>query len=410
MKAIIKKGKATGKIFIPASKSVAHRMLIAASFFKGKTEIHNLPENDDVAATADCLKKMGVTIKFEGRDAFVYGIGTDFELNGSILDCRESGTTLRLLLPCALVNSGNFTMKGSNRLFMRPLSVYKDICNQNGILWKQDENSVTLSGQLHAGNYSFPGNISSQFVSGLLLALVHANGKSTLKLTGKTESASYIALTIQALKMFGFNVDFSNGEYVICGNQTGVSPLKISVPTDQSSAAFFGALNALGGNVEFVDFYNDGVQGDRVWKEYMEKICSGFCEISLADCPDLAPVLMALAAANNGAKFHDTARLRFKESDRGLAMAKELKKMNVNVEIGENSITVGNTLCAPNEPLYGHNDHRIAMALAVLLTKTGGEIDDAQCVKKSLPEFWSMLKKLNVDVTLLNDQGELIKC
>jgi len=400
VKVHVGKGRANGNVVIPGSKSVAHRYLIAAAFVNGTTDICHLPDNDDINATIRCLRALGAVISKTGDTATVFpadGIAP----TGTLLDCKESGTTLRLLIPQALLTGREVTFVGSGRLFARPLDIYENICRAQNIEWKQTENSLTVHGRLQPGNFSFPGNISSQFVSGLLFALPHLDGKSTLSLTGGVESAPYINLTLDALKKFGFEAFAeSAGKYSVCGNQHGTSAGRLNVPTDQSSAAFFGALNALGGSVTLKDFYDDGTQGDRVWNEYFNALICSTPTLSVADCPDLAPIIMAVAAVKNGVTLIDTARLRFKESDRGNAMAKELQKCGVSVDARENSIIVSGGAKAPHEHLYGHNDHRIAMSLAVLLTATGGgTIDDAECVAKSLPDFWKMLAALGISIT-----------
>lgn len=405
MKVKVGKGIASGSIVIPGSKSVAHRYLIAAAFASGTTNICHLPDNDDITATIRCLRALGAGISKNGDTATVFPTA-EIAPTGTVLDCKESGTTLRLLIPQALLTDHEVTFIGSGRLFARPLDIYENICRTQNIAWKQAQNSLTVHGRLQPGSFSFPGNISSQFVSGLLFALPHLGGKSTLTLTGGVESASYINLTLDALGKFGFEaIEEETGKYSVCGNQQGTSPGKLNVPTDQSSAAFFGALNALGGNVTMTDFYDDGTQGDRVWRDYFNALISGIPTLSVADCPDLAPIIMAVAAAGNGVTLIDTARLRFKESDRGNSMAEELRKCGVSVDVRENSIIVSGGAKAPDEPLYGHNDHRIAMSLAVLLTATGGgTIDDAECVAKSLPDFWKMLAELGISIITEKDQ------
>ena len=312
------------------------------------------------------------------------------------LDCGESGTTLRLLIPVALLGARPVKFTGAGRLFARPLSVYEAICRRDGLMWERTENSVTVCGPLGAGDFCFPGNISSQFVSGLLLALPHVDGDSRIRLTTEAESASYIGLTLHTLCTFGYDVRVSDGGYEIPGAQTGVTPCALRVPTDQSAAAFFGALATLGGEISMTGFTDDGAQGDRVWRQYIGQICAGYCELPVTDCPDLAPVLMAVAALHGGVTLRGTARLRFKESDRGAAMAEELAKFGVAVDVGQNEIRAVGRARRPESALCAHNDNRIAMSLAVVACAVGGVIEGAECVAKSLPEFWDMLTALGV--------------
>lgn len=397
-----------GAVRIPASKSIAHRALIAAALTPGRTVIHDLPDNRDVSATLDCLRHLGAEIEVSGCTARISGgtIDAGAELCDSTvggtdpltLDCGESGTTLRLLIPVALIGTRPVRFVGAGRLFARPLSVYEDICRRQGLMWERTEDSVTVCGPLCAGDFSFPGNISSQFVSGLLLALPHVCGDSRIRLTTETESASYIGLTLQTLRDFGYDVRVSDGGYDIVGARIGTTPGTLRVPTDQSAAAFFGALETLGGDIDMTGFIDDGAQGDRVWRQYIGRICAGDCTLSVADCPDLAPVLIAVAALHEGVTLRDTARLRFKESDRGAAMAQEMAKFGVTVDVGQNELRVVGCARSPREALCAHNDHRVAMSLAVVACVVGGEIEGAESVAKSLPEFWDMLTALGVPI------------
>lgn len=402
MRVTITPGIPQGSVRVPTSKSVAHRYLTAAAFTPGETHLRDLPDNADIRATLRCLRAMGVGIRQDGTEATVCG-RTPGEFPSGTADCGESGTTLRLLLPFALLRGADArtTFTGAPRLLERPLSVYADICRAQGICFEKTDTGVTVGGGLHPDGFCFPGNISSQFVSGLLLALPHLRGDSTLRLTGRVESASYIGLTLDALRLFGYTVGTDGVQaYRIPGGQTGRAPEQpLRVPTDQSAAAFFGAMRTLGGEVNLLDFRDDGAQGDRVYGAYMERLCRSRCRLSVADCPDLAPILLVVAALHHGGTLCDTARLRLKESDRGEAMAAELRRCGVHITVGENQITVEpGGVHAPDGALFAHNDHRVAMSLAVLLCRTGGSIDGAECVAKSMPEFFDTLRSLGIAV------------
>lgn len=389
-----------GEVRIPTSKSMAHRYLIAAAFTSGETVIRGLPDNCDVRATLGCLRCLGVDIEQCGETTVLHGMATTASLPGAaVLDCGESGTTLRLLLPFALLGDRPITFCGAGRLMERPMSVYEDICRDAGLMWRRGEGSITVCGPLEGGDFAVPGNISSQFISGLLLALPHAAGDSRITLTTALESASYVELTLRALRELGYSVERpQTGTFIIPGGQCGRANSTLNVPTDQSAAAFFGALRLLGGGISMPCADDDGLQGDRVWRDYFESIKRGHCTLSIADCPDLGPVLMAAGALCDGVTLRDTARLRFKESDRGAAMAEELAKFGVRVEVGENELHVGRGVRTPREPLCSYNDHRIAMSLAVVVCAVGGTVEGAECVAKSLPEFWDMLRALGADV------------
>ena len=254
---------------------------------------------------------------------------------------------------------------------------------------------MTVCGKLSSNVFEIDGNISSQFASGLMLALPHVDGGKII-LTSPLESAPYLSLTETVMKDFGYNVRKSGDEFSATGN--GTANENFSVPPDMSSAAFFGALNALGGKVEFSDYREDASQGDFVFSKLFDKISSGFTEISVKDTPDLFPILAVVAACFDGARFYDVWRLRLKESDRLAAMEKELAKCGVTFEYGDNCVTVGGKPKTPNAPLFSHNDHRVAMSLAVLLTAVGGTLDGAECVSKSFPNFFAELAKAGIDL------------
>ena len=252
---------------------------------------------------------------------------------------------------------------------------------------------------MKAGRYEVPGNISSQFITGLMLALPTLDGDSVIRLTTEPESLSYIDMTVASLAAFGIVIKkISEREWFIKGSQIRRSPGVINVEADESGAAFFGALNFIGGNVKLDNLNENSCQGDRVWRSLFPMLKSGKPEISIKDCPDLGPILMTLAACLNGVTLTDTARLKIKESDRGNAMACELKKLGVRVTVSENTITVDPSgIHSPAEPLCSHNDHRIVMSLAVLLTRFGGRINGAQAVSKSMPQFFTMLNSLGIE-------------
>ena len=397
MNITIKKGTASGVVSIPSSKSVAHRLLINAALTDGETIINGLSLNEDIGATIDCLKTLGAKIDYSHGRCTVHG-AKDRGESPRRLHCRESGSTLRFMIPLCL-DSVKTELYGSPRLIERPHSVYSEICKKNGFLWQSDGEKITVCGGLKSGEYEVPGNISSQFITGLMLALPTLEGDSVIRLTTEPESLSYIDMTVASLAAFGIVIEKrSEREWFIKGSQSRRSPGIINVEADESGAAFFGALNYIGGDVKLDNLNNNSCQGDRVWRLFFPMLESGRPEISIKDCPDLGPILMALAACLNGVTLTDTARLKIKESDRGNAMACELEKLGVKVTVEENTITVDPSgIHAPNEALDGHNDHRIVMSLAVLLTQFGGRINGAQAVSKSMPQFFTMLNSLGIE-------------
>ena len=397
MNITIKKGTAAGVVSIPSSKSVAHRLLINAALTEGKTAINGLSLNEDIEATIDCLRTLGAKIEYSDDRCTVHGMNGRGE-SPRKLYCRESGSTLRFMIPLCL-DSVKTELYGSPRLIERPHSVYREICEKNGFLWQSDGEKITVCGGLKSGEYEVPGNISSQFITGLMLALPTLEGDSVIRLTTEPESLSYIDMTVASLAAFGIVIEKRNErEWFIKGSQNRRSPGIINVEADESGAAFFGALNYIGGDVNLDNLNENTCQGDRVWRSLFPMLKSGRPEISIKDCPDLGPILMALAACLNGVTLTDTARLKIKESDRGSAMAQEFQKLGIDVTVNENSITVDPSgIHAPSEALDGHNDHRIVMSLAIVLTVFGGKINGAQAVSKSMPQFFTMLNSLGIE-------------
>lgn len=389
-------GKAKGSVAAPPSKSMAHRYLIAAALAKGKSVVRGIAYSQDIFATIDCLCALGIRIEKQEDHAIVYG-GAPLLPKDELL-CRESGSTLRFMLPLCLLSGKEATLRGSDRLMERPLSVYEDLIAEKGFSFKREPGAVTVSGILSAGTYNVDGGVSSQFITGLIFALLTRKGESCIHLTGKVESRSYIDLTIDALREFGFDVRWSNENTLCLTGGEGISR-EITVEGDYSNAAFFDALTLLGGDVQVNGLNENSLQGDRVYRSYFQALVNGVPTLSLADCPDLGPILFVAAAALNGGVFVDTARLKIKESDRGAAMAEELKKCGVQVVLEENRIVVpGKKIAAPTERINGHNDHRIVMAMAVLLTRVGGIIEGSEAVSKSMPDFFEKLSSLGIEV------------
>ncbi len=398
MKVTISPSPLSGVFTAPPSKSAAHRYLIGAALAAGTSVIRNIEDSADVSATLGCIRALGADVLPAGEGVLSVS-GRGIPQSSASLFVGESGSTLRFLIPLCLLSGVPFTFSGARRLFERPLSVYETICRERGFLFEKTADSLTVCGKLTPGRYEIPGDISSQFATGLLFALPALQGESELVLTGKTESLSYLRITEKVLADFGVSVGFDGvSRFRIPGGQS-FRPVDAAVEGDASNAAFFEALALLRGNVRVTGVPADTLQGDRVFSSLAKKIGTGE-EISLADCPDLAPVLMAAAAERGGAVFTDTARLRLKESDRGEAMAAELRKFGARVTVEENRVTVENTpLHPPKTPLSSHGDHRIAMAAAVLLTEYGGQIEGAEAVEKSFPDFFERLTALGGKVT-----------
>lgn len=395
-----------GTVPAPPSKSMAHRLLLAAGLSKGTSRICSVAESGDVLATLDCLGAIGASVSVEGGTAVVRGCDPKERTEPCTLPCRESGSTLRFFLPLCLLSDAPAVLTGTEKLFSRPLSVYETLCRETGLTFERTASAVTVRGPLPAGDYTLRGDVSSQFVTGLLYALSLAEGESTLRLLPPVESRPYIDMTLAALREFGVGAAWTDETTLrAAGGQTFL-PHAVTVEGDWSNAAFLLGLNLLGGNVTVTGLREGSLQGDRVCRPYFEALQSGTPTLSLRDCPDLGPVLFALAAANGGAVFTDVRRLREKESDRIGAMRRELSKFGVRTLETEDTLTVYPGVFAPTEPLFGCGDHRVVMALALLCTRTGGRIAGAEAVRKSFPDFFTVLESLGVKISYELDQQQ----
>lgn len=389
--------KLCGNISAPPSKSMAHRYLIGAALSGQKCVLSGIDYSEDILASIDCLKALGVNITTD-KDTVIVEPQGFMKTEQPVLECRESGSTLRFFIPLSLCLGDTVTLKGSERLLERPLDVYEELCREKGFLFKKNTSSVNLCGKLESGNYRVRGDISSQFITGLIFALVYLGGNSSVEIIPPFESRSYINLTISALKSFGANVEFTN-EYTIEIKESKLNSYSGKIEGDYSNAAFLDAFNYIGSDVKIDNLIPHSLQGDRVYTEYFDAISNGTPTLDISDCPDLGPVLFALAALKNGATFTGTDRLKAKESDRGIAMHEELLKLGIGLVFGDNFITVPKQeLKYKGEMLDGHNDHRIVMAMSVILSRTGGAINGAEAIRKSYPGFFEDIKQLGAEI------------
>ena len=454
MKVTITPSAARGIIEAPPSTSMAHRLLICAGLAEGISVITNVDLSRDIEATIACLRALGARIEYEKgrvnvRGTGLAGLNGPGTQTGAVLPCGESGSTIRFLIPVCLLSGRESRLTGSTTLLTRPLQVYEDICREQGLTFEKGQKDLLVGGRLAAGEYVLPGDVSSQFISGLLFALPLLEGDSGIRLVPPVESRPYIDMTLQALRQFGVRADWIKPEDPLSGKKEDL-PCALRIPGkqkyqpqaglrvegDYSNAAFFEALGMLNkksgtsvpdaqslpaaqgdqnaadvldtsdaqasgdaAGIQVTGLAENSLQGDRIYRTYLAGLDDGFVQIDLSDCPDLGPVLMAFAAARHGARFTGTRRLKIKESDRGTAMQQELAKMGVRVDMAEDEITVFSGIRPPREHLYGHNDHRIVMALSILLTRTGGTIDGAEAVAKSLPDFFERMTGLGIQVS-----------
>ncbi len=404
MRVFFTPSKAEGTVKAPPSKSMAHRMLLAAGLADGTSIISNIKISRDIEATIDCLRALGASVEIEGDTAAVTGTDPKNRGQAAVLKCRESGSTIRFFLPLCLLSGRPACLEGTEKLLSRPFSVYENIFNEQGLLFEKTKNAIKVCGPLNPGCFSFRGDISSQFVTGLLYALPVLDGDSTIRLIPPVESRSYIDLSLSALKQFGVTAEWKNETTLYIPGGQRFQKNNASVEGDWSNAVFLEGLNLIGGNVSVTGLKEDSLQGDRVYRKMLGELKNGTPKLDLSDCPDLGPVLFALAAAQNGAVFTGIERLRLKESDRIEAMREELNKFGAVFSADLHSVTIRPGIRRPAAPLFGHNDHRIVMALSLLCSYVGGTIDGAEAVEKSFPEFFERLKELGVVLCELDQQ------
>lgn len=399
MKVKILPSKTSGEVSAPPSKSFAHRYLIGSVLSRGKCVIKNIADSDDISATLSCIEQLGGSVTKDGNIVTIIPTN-EKQIENAVFDCKESGSTLRFFIPVVLATGAkNCTFLGSERLLARGIKEYEKLFENSDVTINSDEKAIEVNGTLSAGNYEISGEVSSQYTTGMLFALSRLSGKSTLKITGNAESRAYVDMTIKVLKDFGADITEPEKNFFEINGKGRLSPGEFTVEGDWSNAAFLIALSRLLGTISVSGLNENSVQGDRFSSVAFDALDGENAEIDLKDCPDLAPILFAYAAYKNGGKFTNTRRLRVKESDRANVMAEELKKFGANVKVYENSVEIEKTqLKPPIVPLCGHNDHRIVMALSVLAAVFGAEIDGAEAVNKSYPDFFRVIKKAGVNV------------
>ena len=397
----------SGVVTPPPSKSLAHRYVIAASLAAGTSSVKNVAFSEDIEATLRCMGALGARWEVSEQGLRITGIGGKRRPFGDLprFDCGESGSTLRFLLPIALAVDQGGTFTGRGRLMERPQQPYFDLFDQRGIFHAQEEGVLTVRGSLSPGEYRLRGDVSSQFFTGLLLALPLLEGPSVIISTTKLESAPYAAMTMGVLARCGIRVRWSralNG----FGVEPGIySPFEETVEADWSQAAFWYAALSLGSNLRLRGLNGQSSQGDAAVVAHYKKLSlTGEVKISLADCPDLLPPLAVMAAVRRGTtRFTHAARLRLKESDRLATVARMLKALGGAAAEEEDGLTVYGVSTLPGGVVDGANDHRIVMAAAVAATRCQGAvvIRGAEAVRKSYPNFWRDYEDLGGAVHVL---------
>lgn len=400
----IEPSQAKGKIVAPPSKSYAHRLLIASALAKEESSVVGIIDSDDMKATLNCISALGVSIKQENQTVILKSVSSKNE--ESSFYCNESGSTLRFFIPIALACGGKNTFHGTERLISRGISVYEEICKEQSITLEKSSDKFIFEGKLKSSTFNVRGDISSQFITGLLFALPLLDGDSILNITTPLESKGYVDITLDVLKQYGIVIEREENSFFIKGNQK-YQATNVTVEGDMSNAAFLDAFNVLGGEVSVLGLNRNSKQADSVYSKMLNGLKQSYQVYDISNCIDLGPILFAIAGVSHGAKFTGTNRLRIKESDRVIAMVSELEKFSITADIDEDSVTIHkNKIEKPTKKLYGHNDHRIVMALSVISTICGGEIDGCQAVKKSYPNFFEDIKTLGVKLEVFNENNQ----
>lgn len=388
-------GKLSGKITVPASKSISHRALICAALAtEGISKIKNLLDCADTRATINILNAFGAKIAKDGDITIVEGIKTPSAT--AVADCCESGSTLRFLIPVAAALGCEAEFHGRAKLPERPVTPYFTELTKNGIIFKTNTMPYRISGRLQPGDYSLAGDISSQFISGLLFALPLLDSDSRIIITSPLQSKPYVDLTIAELNRFGVKAEETDYGYFVPGKQSYV-PQNTVIEADMSQAAFFVTANALGSEIEIEGLNHNSLQGDKAILDIVKNAKGKAFDVDASQIPDLVPILTVLAAFSNGTS-HITGceRLRLKESDRLAVMALELNKLGAKVTENSDSLTVEGVEKIHGGVCDSHVDHRVPMSLAIASTRSTEPItiNGAECVSKSYPNFFEDFKAL----------------
>ena len=410
MNATIHPAPLSGDIAAIASKSDAHRLLILAALSKGETKLAMERRSEDIDATIGCLRSLGAEISLLPDGVLVRGI--ERVNQNPLLDCGESGSTFRFLLPVAAALCEQARFIGGGRLPERPIGELMRAMEGHGVTFSADRLPFSTNGKLTGGDFSLPGNVSSQYLTGLLLALPLLAEPSTISLTTKLESAAYVDITLHALRRFGVSVLVADESYRIPGGQTIHSAGELRVDGDWSNAAFFLVAGAIGAPVRLTGLNLNSPQGDKAILDALLAFGASLkatakaifvspaplfgCEIDVGETPDLLPILAVLGACANGeTRLVNAARLRLKESDRLASVSAMLRALGASVEERADSLIVtGGKLTGGT--VDSCKDHRIAMSAAIASIRCRGEVTilGADAVNKSYPAFFEDFNRL----------------
>ena len=397
-----------GSITPPPSKSQAHRLIIAAALAQGRSVLSNVAASQDIEATLGCMEQLGAEYVCSGGELTVQGMeaGAMSPLRRMAfprLDCGESGSTLRFLIPVALAVRGGGIFSGRGRLMERPQEPYFRLFHEKGISYERKDGKLTVQGLLAPGRYALPGGVSSQFATGLLFALPLLDGDSEIVLTSALESRGYVDMTLAVLEGAGIQVEEREDGFFVPGGQR-YRPRSLAVEADWSQAAFWYAAKSMGSAVEVKGMDLGSTQGDKIVMDHLAALSGpGDVELDVSGCPDLAPPLAAAAALRAGrtTRLSHAARLRIKESDRLASITQALGALGADVTEGADDLVIrGRERLAGGAAVDSANDHRIAMMAAIAATRCEAPVTvmGAGCVAKSYPGFWDDYRALGGEI------------
>ena len=399
MNTIIKKGKLNGIIDAIPSKSYLHRYLIASILTNKKCilKVNTKYLSNDIYASLSCIKALGVDYEIKEDEIILYPLIKKADV--PVLDVLESGSSLRFFIPLSLCIYDKVIFKLSKRLMERGIDGYNDLFTSNDIKVEYKENEISLQGQIKPNDYIIDASKSSQYVSGMLIALAYINKNNCLKVDNVT-SKPYIDITVDVLNNLGYEIKADNNQYLI-KSYHNVNNI-FNIEGDYSNSAFLDAFNYFGSNIQIKGLNLASNQGDKVYLDYFKELNEKKCRIDIKNCIDLGPVLFVFASLKNGGIFTSCSRLKIKESNRLNDMIEEMKKYGLKYTLSDDEDTLEINKVDidkyQNLTFDSHNDHRLVMALSLVLSITGGKIINSDAVKKSYPNFFDDLKKLGLEL------------
>ncbi len=421
MNVLITPGPLSGSVVVPPSKSQTHRAIIAAALAKGKSVINNVVMSEDIQATVSAMEKIGVKIVNNGTHLIVNGVSRVMISDDNFIDCNESGSTLRFVLPIMSLSRDKVVFTGKPGLMKRPMAVYETLFKAHGLSYQQNEKSIIVSGALTPGLYEVPGSVSSQFLSGLMFALPLLKGDSEIRVTDPLESKDYVDMTIDMLHRFGVTVEERGTSYQIRGNQT-YSPANITIEGDHSQMAFFAVAGILSGDIFCRNIVPISLQPDRRILDVIRAMQGAFeirdagilfkktatvgCVVDVSQCPDIAPIIAVLGAYSQGTTVIENAqRLKLKESNRLQSTYDILRGLGADIEMTESSLIIRGNPLLEGGAIDPAPDHRIVMSAAIAATRClkPVHIKHAEAVNKSYPNFFNDFKTVGGEIAVLED-------